>query len=197
MPALVFQNLGFDLGPRKLVVFRTDRNDLPHLTLSWNNASGEVDLHFTPAHPKDANDRDSIINIPQTVLADYFFEIGEQFTALVAPRIFKLFFPVRAEWLRRNYFKVLQPRGDSFEEWLIRASPKLRGKYRTDIRHLREFPRHWLRQPTTEFRGLLRVSCCLLKSYLEVPCCLRETECQVRYLVREAIEPFRRRAALV
>lgn len=29
MAAIVFGGLGFDVGPRKLVVFRTDRTDLP------------------------------------------------------------------------------------------------------------------------------------------------------------------------
>jgi hypothetical protein len=150
MPALVFQNLGFDLGPRKLVVFRTDRNDLPHLTLALDNHSGEIDLHFTPVHPKDRNDRNSIMKVPQTLLAEYFINLGEQFATLATTRIFKLFFPVRGEWLRQNYFKVLEPCGESFEEWFIRASPKLRGKYRTDINTLREIPRHSLRQPTTQ-----------------------------------------------
>lgn len=150
MPALVFQSLGFDLGPRKLVVFRTDRNDLPHLTLSWDNPSGEIDLHFTPVHPKDKNDRDSIMKVPQTLLAEYFITLGEQFANLVTTGVLKLFFPVRGEWLRRNHFKVLQPRVESFEDWLVRASPKLRGKYRTDINMLREIPKHSLRQPTTQ-----------------------------------------------
>jgi hypothetical protein len=150
MPALVFQTLGFDLGPRKLVVFRTDRNDLPHLTLSWNNSSGEIDLHFTPAHPRDKNDRDSIMKVPQTHLAEYFIALAEQFAYLVTTRVFELFFPVRGDWLRKNRYKVLQPRGESFEDWIVRVSPKLRGKYRTDIKSLRKIPKHSLRQPTTQ-----------------------------------------------
>lgn len=150
MSAFVFQKLGFDLGPRKLVVFRTDRDDLPHLTLSWNNPSKEIDLHFTPVHTKDDQDRESIIKIPESTVADFFISLGHQFATVVTTDILKLFFPVRGEWLRRNYYRVLQPGGKSLEQWLLLSVPKVRGKYRADMNTLGEIPRQSLRQPTTQ-----------------------------------------------
>jgi hypothetical protein len=30
----------------KLIIFRNDRSDTPHLTLSWNNPSKVIDVHF-------------------------------------------------------------------------------------------------------------------------------------------------------
>jgi len=59
MATLVFRNIAFDAGPRKLVVFRTDRAGLPHLTCSWSNPSGDVDVHLTPANPRTEHDRES------------------------------------------------------------------------------------------------------------------------------------------
>lgn len=159
MAAFVFQNLCFDLGPRKLVIFRTDPAGigLPHLTLSWGNPTREIDLHITPRHPKDANDRDSIIKIPENELIEFFDSLGQQFSTVATTTLLKLFFPVRGSWLRTNYYKVLQPGGGSSAQWLLRATPKIRGKYRADKNTLREIPKHSLRQPTTERLAELRV----------------------------------------
>jgi hypothetical protein len=62
MSALVFGRIGFDVRRRTLVVFRTDRADLPHLTCSWNNQTGEVGLHMTPVSPRDNDDRELIVS---------------------------------------------------------------------------------------------------------------------------------------
>lgn len=32
---------------KKLLISRNDRGDLPHLTISWGNASKEFDVHLT------------------------------------------------------------------------------------------------------------------------------------------------------
>lgn len=72
MSAIVFGRLGFDVGPRKLVVFRTDGTDLPHLTCSWNNPTGDVDLHLTPVSPRDNDDRESLLKIQESELEARF-----------------------------------------------------------------------------------------------------------------------------
>jgi hypothetical protein len=149
MPAVVIQNLAFDLGPRKLVVFRTDRRDLPHLTLSWNNPTGEIDLHLTPAKPKNANDRDSIARFQQAELILFFESLGQRFGDTVAHRLLKLFRPIKPDWLRKNHYKLYQPEGGSLEEWLRKGFPKSRNKYRADPHLLRRMPKACLRQPTS------------------------------------------------
>lgn len=47
---LRLQNLTFQAIEKentKLVIFRNDRKELPHLTISFGNSSGEIDIHLT------------------------------------------------------------------------------------------------------------------------------------------------------
>lgn len=149
MPALVFLNLGFDLGPRKLVVFRCDRKELPHLTVSWNNPSGEIDIHLTPPAPRSADDRESVAKFQASALDDFFSSLGWEVFVAVKDYYLEVVWPVRPQWLRRNHYKLVRPKGVSVDEWLHRSAPKSRGKHRFDPQAFRNMPRHVLAQPTT------------------------------------------------
>lgn len=149
MSAIVFQNLGFDLGPRKLVVFRTDRKDLPHLTISWSNPTGEVDIHLTPPFPKDSSDRYSIIKIQEAELGNFLTSLGIEFGEIIKTKLLRSQWPVRPIWLGINGYMLVQPKDESLEQWLERAVPKLRGKRRFDVRALKHIPRHALYHPTS------------------------------------------------
>ena len=90
----------------KVLIFRTDRSDLPHLTLSWGNASGEIDFHLTTRLAGGEEHHISITKVPESELIQavemFKVELAEAFAAQM-PRLQR----VRPEWLgRRGYLVV-------------------------------------------------------------------------------------------
>ncbi|MGH7771430.1 MAG: hypothetical protein ACREQA_04265 [Candidatus Binatia bacterium] len=148
MAAIVFGNLAFDLSPRKLVVFRVDRSDLPHFTSSWNNPSGEVDIHLTPAFPRDECDRESILKIQESDLKTRLRDLGKQVWELVQKNPIQIVLCVNPKWLASRGYFLIGPRDGPVTMWLRGALPKKRGEYRLDERVLKQLPTMVLYPPT-------------------------------------------------
>src|ERR1700751_418919 len=107
MPGIVIQSLAFSLQERTLVVRRIDREDLPHLTVSWNNPSGEIDVHLTPVHPKDDNDRELLAKIPETELRTYLESLGKRLVGLGRSSLLQIVWSVGPSWLARNNYSLI------------------------------------------------------------------------------------------
>lgn len=146
--AIVFGRIGFDVGPRKLVVFRTDRTDLPHLTCSWNNASGEVDLHLTPTSPCDGEHREPLLKIQESELKGRFRDLVGRIVTLVSRSPIQIVWGVHPKWLAARGFVLLGPTNQPFSEWFHNALQKRRGKYRLDERIFRRMPKMGVYTPT-------------------------------------------------
>jgi hypothetical protein len=150
MSAIVFGSICLDVGPRKLVVFRIDRTDLPHLTCSWNNPSGEVDIHLTPASPRDEDDRESILRVQESELMCSFRRLVKQICELVMKNPIEVVWSVNPKWLRNRGYTLVGPKEEQIGVWLLRALPKRRGKHRLDERVLKQPPKMTLYKPTVQ-----------------------------------------------
>jgi hypothetical protein len=148
MSALVFQNLAFDLGPRKLVIFRVDRQDLPHLTVSWDNPSGEVDIHLTQPGATSATDRDPIAKFPQSHLPTFAESFGRDLLEIVKTSTLQVVWQIKPSWLAKRQFSLFATTGESIEQWIHRCAPKIRGKHRLDADALKKMPEHARYSPT-------------------------------------------------
>lgn len=149
MSAIVFGNIGFDVGLRKLVVFRVDRNDLPHLTCSWNNPSGEIDVHLTlPAASFNECDHESILKIQGSELKARFRDLLRQIIALVLGSPIQMIWGVQPKWLATRGYLMVGPTDEPITLWFQRALSKKRGKYRLDERIFKQLPKMALYKPT-------------------------------------------------
>lgn len=155
MSAIVVGRIGFDVGPRKLVVFRADRTDLPHLTCSWNNPSGEVDLHLTATSPCDGEHREPLLRIQESELKGRFRDLVGRIVTLVSSSPIQIVWGVHPKWLAARGFVLLGPTNQPFSEWFHGALQKRRGKYRLDERAFRRMPKMGLYRPTA--RNFARV----------------------------------------
>ncbi len=165
MPGIVVQNLAFALTQKKLVVSRVDRKELPHLTISWGNRSGEVDIHLTPQFPKDKNDRESLAKIQEAVVGSFVQSIGKDLVEIAKSKMFRIIWGIRSGVLARNHYYLIGTKEESIEQWLYRAAPKLRGKHRLDSNVLKKIPKTALYYPTArrfielEQQGVLYAVC--------------------------------------
>ena len=148
MSALVFGRIGFDVRRRTLVVFRTDRADLPHLTCSWNNPTGEVDLHLTPVSPRDNDDRESLLKIQESELKARFHDLVREIIELVLRSPIQMVWGVHPKWLAAGGYVLLGPTSEPVSAWFQRALSKRRGKYRLDERTFKQMPKMGVYKPT-------------------------------------------------
>lgn len=123
--------LTFALGERTFVVARSGTDRPVHVTLSWNNPSGEVDLHLTyDAHePGGQREHERLLQIRQEDLTAE----GERVADLargVFDRLRREIMPVTPEWLWFRRYVIVLPEKKEFEAVLRSAIPKSRGKYR-------------------------------------------------------------------
>jgi len=146
--ALVFGRIAFDIGPRKLVVFRIDRRELPHVTFSWNNPSGEVDLHLTPISACGPSDRQSLLRIRESELPTRFRDLVARVLTVVLRSPVEMVWGCDARWLAANGYLLLGPTSEPIKDWWVRAFAKRRGKYRLDERVFKKMPRMGARKPT-------------------------------------------------
>ena len=148
MAAIVIGSVGLDIGPRKLVVFRVDRKDLPHLTVSWGNPSGEVDLHLTPTFPVANAERESILRISESELRARTADLVRQAWLVLQGHTVGGVWGVRARWLANNGYMLVGAKDTPVADWLRGALPKVRGKFRLDQNRIRKWPKMALFQPT-------------------------------------------------
>jgi hypothetical protein len=148
MGAVVFGNLAFDVGPRKLVIFRVDRTDLPHLTCSWNNPSKEIDIHLSSPSQRSERERESIVRIQESELRARFRELVAEFAAIVSRSPIQFVWGVRPKWLADREYRLVGPRDEPVSVWFKRSLTKKRGKYRLDAESFRRPPEMATYSPT-------------------------------------------------
>lgn len=148
MAAIVVRNLGLDVGKRKAVVFRVDHPNLPHLTFSWENLSGEIDVHLTPAAASDYSTRQSILRIQESEFKVRLASLIRECLELVSQSPIQIVWGVQAKWLVSHGYVLIGPKSEPVRMWLQRALPKERGKYRLDERVLQRMPKMDFYNPT-------------------------------------------------
>jgi hypothetical protein len=137
---IVLPNLVFAMTERLIVVRRTDCNDTPHLTISFKNTSGEIDIHLK--HESSRNDKSStytpILRLPKKSLELYL----EPFLAKAGVEIAKVYLnsakKIRPGWLWRNGYVIALGDSQAFEASIYECAPKKQGKYRVDSEKLRD-----------------------------------------------------------
>jgi hypothetical protein len=137
-------------APGSSSFFRADRKDLPHLTLSWNNRSGEVDIHLTFSLGTGGTGRESIARFPQAELKRLAESLGSELLGIVATSTFEVVWSVSPSWLMKRNFRLLGPKAESVVQWLHQSAPKIRGKHRLDSEKLRNIPKYALYSPTRQ-----------------------------------------------
>jgi len=141
MAAIVVGSVGFDLGPRKLVVFRVDRKDLPHLTCSWGNPSHEVDLHLTPAFSTVDADREPILRMSESELKARLGDLAGQAWLVLQRHTVSVVWGVHARLLANHSYSLVGAKHTMIVDWLRGALPKIRGKFRLDQDRIKKLPR--------------------------------------------------------
>lgn len=147
MNAIVFDKLGFSFGMRAFVLFRADRQDLSHLTISWNNPSGEVDFHLTRLSA-DVSGREPILRIQEADLKAKFIELVRRVTEKAFGNPISVVWAVNPKWLASNGYQLAGPGSAEVGAWLQQALSKKRGKYRIDAASFRKLPKSSLMRPT-------------------------------------------------
>jgi hypothetical protein len=142
------QNFALACHPRKFVIFRVDRNDLPHLTISFNNPSKEVDIHLTPPSSKNGNNRESITKILEGDLQGFINSFLKNIRSIVRDNIPQMIQSAQPAWLAKNNYYLIETEDESIERWLKKAAPKFHSRYRLDERELDKIPDHKLFYPT-------------------------------------------------
>lgn len=140
MPGIVLGPISVSITGKKLVICRHDRRDLPHLTLSWGNRSGQFDLHLTYEHRTGADRHQSLLQIPGQDLAvslKAHEPALDDFNLALAFNLMKAAKRVRPGWLAKRGYVVLMARNEDFEALLSEYAPKRRGKYRIDVPRLK------------------------------------------------------------
>ncbi len=160
MGGIVVSGIGFDVGQGKLVVFRADRRDLPHVTVSWGNRSGEVDVHITPQNPRGANARESVFRMQQSDLIGSARKLALMALEPVGKTPVRVVSGIGAAWLREHGYVLVALKDLSIVEWLRGALPRKRGKYRLDPVKFRQLPQPAVFSPTARnFDKLGREGC--------------------------------------
>jgi hypothetical protein len=154
MPAIVLGKLGFNFGTRTFVLFRADRQGLSHLTISWNNPSGEVDFHLT-GDSADLNDREPILRIQEAEFKAQFVELVRQTAETAFKNPIRVIWAVNPRWLASNGYRLVGPGSEEIGLWLQKALSKKRGKYRIDAATFRKLPKSSLFNATPTHFGKL------------------------------------------
>jgi len=109
----------------KLIIFRNDRGDLPHLTISWGNLSGEVDLHLKKRLPGGREDHEPVATIQESRVAMTFRSFGLELLRLTTHNMYSL--PkVRPGWLARNGYVISYLPEDAKAQLIQKVAPNQR-----------------------------------------------------------------------
>jgi hypothetical protein len=107
----------------KLYVFRNDRKELPHLTISWQNPSKQIDIHLTKRTPSGNKNHQPIAKISETVLKEACEHLVSEMLKIITANIDKVR-KVRPGWLARNGYVVLYLPNDVQERLIQEFVPK-------------------------------------------------------------------------
>ena len=131
-----------NLRSGKLVVSRAARKDLAHLTLSWRNRSGEIDIHLTRRHEQatldghGTDDYEPLFRLAQSEVEELGVGVGEASRQFFVDLVRTKWRRFRPGWLARNGYVLVQIEPAAFDHALKRAAPKKRRKYRVDLEML-------------------------------------------------------------
>ena len=109
----------------KLIISRNDRKELPHLTISWQNPSKEIDVHLKKRTPGGHEHHQPIATIPEYDFARVLESFGSELLRVIALSIDKVR-KVRPGWLARNRYVLLYLPDDVQELLIQRLAPKQR-----------------------------------------------------------------------
>lgn len=107
----------------KLLVFRNDNKDLPHLTISWQNASNEIDIHLKRRTSGGNENHQSIAKIHESVLKQACESLGAKVFKVITANVDKVR-KVRPGWLARNGYIVLYLPNDVQERLIQKLTSK-------------------------------------------------------------------------
>src|SRR5260370_21076238 len=128
----VIANLQFSTTKRLVVIRRVDRKDLPHLTISFQNSSCEIDLHLNYENARSSDER----YVPLTRFSWGSVEQSlEGFLLRFETEFRRLFLKVptvTSVWLIRRGYVIALMHGDNIQSAILATAPKLRGKHRID-----------------------------------------------------------------
>lgn len=120
-----------------LELYRANRPELAHLTVFWKTRSGEIDVHLTFGHESAMSGDGPKLHEPLCrfrpeqvgALGQKANEVAEQITRKHLLQHYKRF---RPGWLARNGYLILIVERDAAFEWLKRAFPQRKRKFRLD-----------------------------------------------------------------
>jgi hypothetical protein len=123
---------------RAVIIRRTDRQELPHLSIFFKTASGEIDGHLKNELAAPGTD-------PYTPLFSFRADELSNLATEVAPRferefrkLYSAFKKATPAGLRRNGDVLAFSKTDALSSRILDFAPKLRGKHRLDLEKLKE-----------------------------------------------------------
>lgn len=107
----------------KMYVLRNDQKGLPHLTISWQNPSKQIDIHLTTRTVGGNENHQPIAKIDESVLKSACEHLGAEMLKIITANIDKVR-KVRPGWLARNGYVVLYLPDDVQERLIQKSVPK-------------------------------------------------------------------------
>lgn len=141
IPSFAFENFSFSFTKQKMVIARRNRAGSPHLTLSWANQSGEIDLHLTSTRTViTSSGHRAVEKLHQPLLRISENDLARAGTAM--ERLFHRHYLAhlahdyrryRVGWLqRKGYYVSLQSEKD-ISEWIRSIAPRIKRKHRLNL----------------------------------------------------------------
>lgn len=132
MPGIVIDKLLFTMTSRLIVVRRTDRKELPHLTISLKNASGEIDLHLKDeSAPVGTDPYTPLLRLSKEELSEFEHQFSSNCTREF-PKLYSIARRMRPGWLARKGYFVGLIDNEGVRADLYESAPRIRGKRRVD-----------------------------------------------------------------
>jgi hypothetical protein len=118
----------------KVLVGRNDRRDLPHLTVSWKNPTGEIDIHLTRRVKGGEEHHESLGKITESDLDKVAEAFGTQLGMSMQSRMGELR-KIRPGWLARNGYWLSHLSKDAQSQLIESLAPKKKrhGKWTRSI----------------------------------------------------------------
>src|SRR5882672_9492807 len=110
-------------GNAKLIIFRNDRDDTPHVTASWENRSKQVDVHLTSRAKAGHEEHRRIAAIDEQAFIKLFTSYEPAFLENLGPSI-GTFRGVRPGWLGRKGYVVFYLDSEERKQFVERIVPR-------------------------------------------------------------------------
>lgn len=120
--SISFTKIGIAFRDNKIVLYRRDRDDCPHLTISWNIKSGMIDLHFTTE--SNVKEYESLHQADQEKLLDGIKLMIEEIESFLLLHHDKIVNKFRFGWLKRNGYCAMISDIDDFNKAIVKQNKK-------------------------------------------------------------------------